>query len=291
MWVRVLGSAAGGGSPQWNCGCQVCEAVRSGATQPRTQSSIAVSVDRLRWFLFNASPDVLHQIEAFPALTPRTSRGSAIEAVLLTDAELDHTAGLLLLREAAGLRLHATPAVHKTLSDGSGLLPLLERYCPVDWTAVETGSEVMLAEGLTSRAFEVPTTKSDRFGLGLGAGRVVGYRLTDTKTGGSVVYLPGVQRLTPDTLAQIQGASCLLVDGTCWSDDELVRLGLSSKTSRAMGHQPVSESLPQLAGVARRTIFVHLNNTNPILLDDSPERSVVERSGMEVAMDGLEVEV
>lgn len=288
MWVRVLGSAAGGGSPQWNCGCEVCTAVRAGAAQPRTQSSIVVSADRKRWFLFNASPDVLHQIEAFPALHPAGARDSPIQAVLLTDAELDHTMGLLMLREAPSLTVYSTPAVHKILSDGNGLLPLLERYCQVDWKPVVLGAEMPLDKVLSFRAFNVRTTKRERFGLDLPRGRVVGYQIRDENTGGTLVYLPGVQRLTPEVLHEIDGSSCLLIDGTCWEDDELVRQGLSFKTSREMGHAPVTENLTLRA---RRTIFVHMNNTNPMLLDDSPERRAVERAGLEVAVDGLEVEV
>jgi pyrroloquinoline quinone biosynthesis protein B len=296
VWLRVLGSAAGGGSPQWNCGCPVCSAVRSGAALPRTQSSVAVSADYRRWFLINASPDVRGQIEAFPGLHPHDGdRATPVEAVLLTDAELDHTLGLLLLREARALRLYATPEVHKTLCDGSGILRTLERYCPVEWRAVVPGTDVPLAEGLSCRALDVPTTKRARFGLEGGHGRVVGYRLTDERSGGTLVYLPGVQALTPALRAEIEGCECLLVDGTCWRDDELIRLGLAGKTSRGMGHLPIDGpdgSLAQLPslGVAR-TIFVHMNNTNPILLGDTFERRVVEDSGMEVAMDGLEVEV
>jgi pyrroloquinoline quinone biosynthesis protein B len=294
--VRVLGSAAGGGSPQWNCGCQVCTAVRSGAGLARTQSSVAVSADSRRWFLINASPDVRTQIEAFPGLHPHDDRTTPLAAVLLTDAELDHTLGLLLLREArAGLVLYATPAVHKTLCDGSGLLRTLERYCAVEWRAVVPGTDMPLADGLSCRAFDVPTTKRIRFGPGVDHGRVVGYRLTDERSGGTLVYLPAVQALTPALRAEIQGCQCLLIDGTCWRDDELVRLGLAGKTSREMGHLPIDGpdgSLAQLPSLGvRRTIFVHMNNTNPILLADAPERRIVTDSGMEVAMDGLEVEV
>jgi pyrroloquinoline quinone biosynthesis protein B len=293
--LRVLGSAAGGGSPQWNCGCPVCTAVRSGAGLARTQSSIAVSADGRRWFLINASPDVRTQIEAFPGLHPRDDRTTPVESVLLTDAELDHTLGLLLLREARALRLYATPAVHKTLSDGSGLLSTLEHYCPVDWQAVVPDADITLADGLSCRAFDVPTTKRTRFGPGVDHGRVVGYRLTDERSGGTFVYLPGVQALTPALRTEIQGCQCLLVDGTCWRDDELVRLGLAGKTSREMGHLPIDGpdgSLAQLPSLGvGRTIFVHMNNTNPILLEGAPERRTVEDSGMEVAMDGLEVEV
>ena len=296
MWLRVLGSAAGGGSPQWNCGCPVCAAVRARPGLGRTQSSAAVSADHRRWFLINASPDVRSQIEAFPGLHPQDAeRTTPLEAVLLTDAELDHTLGLLLLREARALRLYATPAVHKTLCDGSGILRTLERYCQVEWQAIVPGADVRLTDGLSCRAFDAPTTKHARFGDEVDHGRVVGYRLTDERGGGTLVYLPGVQALTPAVRAEIEGCDCLLIDGTCWRDDELVRLGLSGRTSREMGHLPIDGPDGSLAQVpalgVRRTIFVHMNNTNPILLADTPERRVVEDSGMEVAMDGLEVEV
>ncbi|MEU6810102.1 pyrroloquinoline quinone biosynthesis protein PqqB [Streptomyces sp. NPDC046831] len=295
MLLRVLGSAAGGGSPQWNCGCPVCAAVRSRAGLARTQSSVAVSADRRRWFLINASPDVRTQIEAFSGLHPHDDRATPLEAVLLTDAELDHTLGLLLLRETRALRLYATPAVHRTLCDGSGILRTLERYCPVEWRAVTPGAGLALADGLSCRAFDVPTTKRDRFGGGTDHGRVVGYRLTDERSGGTLVYLPGVQALTPALRVEIEGCACLLIDGTCWRDDELVRLGLAGRTSREMGHLPIDgphgslEQLPSLG--VERTVFVHMNNTNPVLLEDTPERRTVEESGMEVAMDGLEVQV
>ncbi|MDQ0382607.1 pyrroloquinoline quinone biosynthesis protein PqqB [Amycolatopsis thermophila] len=294
--LRVLGSAAGGGSPQWNCGCPVCAAVRSGAGPARTQSSAAVSAEGRRWFLINASPDVRTQIEAFPALRPREDRTTPIEGVLLTDAELDHTLGLLLLREARdGLVVYATPAVHKTLRAGSGLWRILERYCPVAWRAVVPGADMPLAEGLSCRAFDVPTTKRTRFGPGLDDGRVVGYRFTDVRSGRTLVYLPGVQALTPAVCAEIRGCHCLLIDGTCWRDDELVRLGVAGRTSREMGHLPIDGpdgSLVQLPALgAGRAIFLHLNNTNPIVLPDTPERRIVEDRGVEVAVDGLEVEV
>jgi len=295
VWLRVLGSAAGGGSPQWNCGCPVCATVRSGAAPVRTQSSVAVSGDRRSWFLINASPDVRTQIEAFPALHPHGGRATPLRAVLLTDAELDHTLGLLLLREAPALRLYTTPAVYKTLCDGSGILRTLERYCAVDWRPVAPGSDVPLTDGLSFRAFDVPTTKRDRFGTGADHGRVVGHRLTDRRTGGTLVYLPGVQALTPELRAEIAGCDCLLIDGTCWRDNELIRLGLAGKTSREMGHLPVDGPDGSLAQLGRlgvhRTIFVHMNNTNPILLDGTPERRRVEEGGVEVAVDGLEVEV
>lgn len=225
MLLRVLGSAAGGGSPQWNCGCSVCAAVRSGAAPPRTQSSVAVSADHRRWFLLNASPDLRAQFEAFPGLHPRGDRTTPLEAVLLTDAELDHTLGLLLLREARALRVYSTPATHKTLSDGSGILSTLRHYCTVEWQAVVPGTDLALANGLSCRAFDVPTAKRARFAAEADHGRVVGYRLTDEHTGGTLVYLPAAQSLTAALRTEIEGCGCLLFDGTCWRDDELIRLG------------------------------------------------------------------
>lgn len=297
MWLRVLGSAAGGGYPQWNCGCPTCAAVRDGSrpTLARTQSSIAVSPDRERWFLFNASPDIRAQFEAFPELRPGADRATPLEAVLLTDAEIDHTLGLLLLREGRGIRLHATEATHATLTEGTGVLSTLERYCPVEWTPVVPGQDVSLG-GVSYRAFDVPTAKHDRFGAGgSDSGRVVGYRLTDERTGAAAVYLPGVQELTPAVLTELEDCACLLIDGTCWLDDELIRLGLAEKTAHDMGHLHLGGPGGSLERLSRlpieRKIYIHINNTNPILLEDSPERHQVEHSGMQVASDGLEVEV
>jgi pyrroloquinoline quinone biosynthesis protein B len=298
MWVRVLGSAAGGGFPQWNCACPCCRAVRDGSrpTRPRTQSSVAVSPDRRRWFLLDASPDIHAQLAACPALHPAGgSRRVPLEAVLLSDAELDHTLGLLLLREARDLVVHATEATRDMLYEGTALLRTLEAYCPVTWRPVIPGVDVPLAGGLSYRAFDVPTTKRARFCAGEEKGRVVGYRLTDERSGRALVCLPSVQELTAEVHEQLDGCACLLLDGTCWSDDELIRLGVGTRTAREMGHLPIGGaggSLEQLAPHAvERTIYVHLNNTNPVLLEDTPERRLAERHGMEVAVDGLELQL
>ena len=301
MWVRVLGSAAGGGFPQWNCACLPCRAVRDGSrpARPRTQSSVAVSPDYRRWFLLNASPDIRAQIESFPALHPssgpRGERSVPLQAVLLTDAELDHTLGLLLLREGSGIEVHATEAARETLYDGTSLLRTLEAYCPVTWQPVVPDADVPLAGGLTYRAFDVPTSKRARFGPGAGKGRVVGYRLTDGRSGRALVYLPAVQELTPAVRAQLGDCACLLVDGTCWHDDDLIRAGAGGRTAREMGHLPISGpggSLEQLSPLPiERKIYIHINNTNPILLEDAPERRAVEARGMEVAADGLELQI
>ena len=301
MWVRVLGSAAGGGFPQWNCACPPCRAVRDGSrpARPRTQSSVAVSPDYRRWFLLNASPDIHAQIESFPALHPAGGpdggRVVPLQAVLVTDAELDHTLGLLLLREGRDLVLHATEVTRDTLYEGTSVLRTLEAYSLVEWQPVVPEADVSLGDGLSYRAFDVPTTKRARFGPTEAKGRVVGYRLTDERSGRSLVYLPAVQELTAGVRAQLDDCACLLVDGTCWHDDELIRLGLAGKTARDMGHLPIDgpgASLEQLSPLPiERKIYLHINNTNPILLEDSPERRTAERHGMEVAVDGLELKI
>jgi pyrroloquinoline quinone biosynthesis protein B len=271
--------------------------VRDGSRpcRSRTQSSVAVSADYQRWFLLNASPDIRAQIESFPALQPGGVRNSPLQAVLLTDSELDHTLGLLLLREAGDLEVHATAAVHEILCKGTSLLQTLGAYTRVEWRTVAAGIEVSLADSLSYRAFHVPTNKRARFGTGEGEESVVGYRITDGHTGRALVYVPGAQELTASVRAHLESCTCLLIDGTCWQDDELIRLGIGGKTSREMGHLPISGadgSLKQLAPLPiERKIYIHINNTNPILLEDAPERRIVEECGLEVAADGLELEI
>jgi pyrroloquinoline quinone biosynthesis protein B len=254
-----------------------------------------VSADRKQWFLFNASPDIQSQIESFPDLHPDEGRVVRLQAVLLTDAELDHTLGLLLMREGRGLEVHATESVHETLTAGTGVLRTLEAYCPVKWHPVLLGAEVPLGDGLSYRAFDVPTVKPMRFPGGATHGRVVGYRITDTSSGRSLVYLPCVQQLTPDVLEELADCSGLLVDGTCWRDDEMSSLGLARKTSRDMGHVPIDGpggSLELLSSLPiDRKVYIHINNTNPILLEDSPERRLLDHHGIEVAADGLELDI
>jgi pyrroloquinoline quinone biosynthesis protein B len=307
MWARVLGSAAGGGFPQWNCGCPNCRAARAGARpcQPRTQSSLAVSADRERWFLFNASPDIRAQIASFPALWPRQGvRDTPIQGVVLSDAELDHTLGLLSLREGRRVRVYATGWVHQALTEWNPLLRTLAAFATVQWQPVRLDAEVPLCtgdgldSGLRCRAFSTGSTKPLAFAPAHSAGQpeaCVGYRIWSAGSGRVLVYLPALELLSPAVRSQILGSACLLVDGTCWLDDELGRLGISTKTARAMGHLPVGGdggSLEQLAALRlERVIFVHINNTNPMLLDDSPERRAVEARGLEVACDGLELEI
>jgi pyrroloquinoline quinone biosynthesis protein B len=306
MWVRVLGSAAGGGFPQWNCNCPNCRCVRDGSLpcRPRTQSSIAISADHRHWFLFNVSPDICSQINAFPPLCPQHHiRSTPIQGILLSDAEVDHTLGLLSLREAGSLRIYATQWVYTALTEWNPLLRTLSTYCTVEWIAVHLQEAMLLSNsdgsdsGLCCQAFTTLSTKKVAFAT---ESRVhpeatVGYRITDRHTARTLVYLPAVQELNAAVLSQLQDCVCLLIDGTCWSDDELAYLGISSKTARSMGHLPVAGeggSLEQLITLGiDRTIYIHLNNTNPLVIENSPERQAVEAHGIEVACDGLEMEI
>jgi len=304
--MRILGSAAGGGFPQWNCNCPNCRAVRSGspACRPRTQSSIAVSADYENWFLFNVAPDVRGQIDSFSPLWPRDEvRHTPIQAVVLSDAELDHTLGLLSLREARSLRVYATPWVHTALTEWNPLLRTLESFCQVIWQPVTPGQVIPLCildggeSGLRMEAIATSSSKSVAFAPedAEDGDASVGYRITQESTGYSIVYLPAVQEINAAIWSRLRDCACLLFDGTCWHDDELPRLGISQKTARSMGHLPIDGgdgSLEQLAPLdIDRKIYIHINNTNPLLIKTSPERRMVEARGIEVAHDGMEVEI
>ncbi len=284
MRVRVLGSAAGGGFPQWNCHCGTCEAARAGKrARSRTQSSLAIRGDDGPWFLVNASPDARQQLET---LTPRHVdgvRAPPIAGVLVTDAEIDHTAGLLLLRESTSpVRIFGDARVELALRET--LLRMLERFCGVDWQTLEAGHPRPLdGSSLVVEPFAV------------GGDQSTGFVFRDGATGGVTTYVPGLAGLDDGVLARFAASDLVLVDGTFWRDDELARLGISNRSARDMGHVPLSGpggTLEALAGLERpRKVLVHINNTNPILLEDSPEREEVLRAGVEVAYDGLEVEL
>jgi len=282
--VRVLGSAAGGGSPQWNCHCETCEAARAGnRARPRTQSSLAIRGDEGPWFLVNASPDARQQLQTITPAHVDGVRAPPIAGVLLTDAEIDHTAGLLLLRESAEpVRVYGDAGIERALRET--LLRMLERFCGVDWHALEPGRSTSLAgSSIDVEPFEAGDAAS------------TGFVLRDRATGGVATYAPALAALDDGVLSRLAASDLVLVDGTFWRDDELARLGISDRRARDMGHVPLSGpdgTLAALAALQRpRKALVHINNTNPILLDDSPEREEVVRAGVEVAYDGLEVEL
>ena len=302
MHVRLLGTAAGGGFPQWNCACLNCEGVRRGTirARPRTQSCAAVSSDGRRWFLLNASPDIRVQIESFDPLLPRgTVRGTAIQGILVTSADLDHTLGLLMLREGGRLIVYATPSVRRALDEGLHLSEVLDCYGGVDWRRPPTSlSPLVCADGslsgLSYAAFSVPG-KLPRYREGRDSTPgedAVGYLLVDDFTGRRLVYVPGLAALDGDLLARLQDADAVLLDGTFWSDEEMQIVGAGGASARAMGHLPVGSedgSLSALASLtAARKVYVHINNTNPMLREDSPERRDVEKAGVEVGWDRQE---
>jgi pyrroloquinoline quinone biosynthesis protein B len=298
MQVMLLGTAAGGGFPQWNCWCPTCRVVRADPTAavPRSQSSAAVTADGHRWFLLNASPDVRHQIERIPATVPAkaTMRQVPIEGVVLTDAELDHTLGVTLLREARCLRLYATDGVRETLDRDSVVLPVTRAFAEVDVRPLPLDGGVELMDrhgapaGLRVEAFTVPAGPP-RFASAEREGHTVG--LTITAGDRSLAFVPGCGELDDALLGRLGRADLLLFDGTFWTDDELVRLRIGPRTARQMDHLPVSGpdgSLTRLAALpCRQKVYTHINNTNPMLLERGPERDAVERAGLAVGADGM----
>jgi len=302
--IRVLGAAAGGGFPQWNCGCPNCRGVRAGLVRatPRTQESVAVSADAERWFLLNASPEIRSQIESFDGLHPKAPRHSPIDAIVLTNGDLDHTLGLLSLRESHPLVVFATERVRRGFTEGNVLYRTLERFPgQVTWRVLKPGREEVLAgadgraSGLLIEAVTVPGKPPIHLEhLGSGDPRDnVGLKIRDAASGRRLAYFPAAGSLTADVHKALAEADCVFFDGTFWSSDELPALGLGAKRAADMAHLPVggeAGSLAALRGLsATRRIYIHINNTNPLLCDDSVERKQVEAAGWEIAFDGMEV--
>ncbi len=293
----VLGAGAGGGVPQWNCCCRVCRLAWNGdpRVKPRTQSSLAVSVDGANWLLLNASIDLRQQVLATPALQPkREGRHSPIGAVLLTNADVDHAAGLLALRERQPFTIWGTPVTLDTIG-ANRIFDVVGRDI-VPRRAVRLGEPFEPLPGLTIELFAVPgkvplwleekEVKTDEIGEG-----TVGVAIE--AAGRKLVYAPGCARVTEDLKKRFAKAHVLFFDGTLFADDEMIVKGLGDKTGRRMGHMPVSGpggTLEELAGHAHvRRILIHINNTNPILIEGSPEEAKVKAAGWEVAFDGMEV--
>ena len=302
MLVRILGSAAGGGFPQWNCNCAGCQSTRGGDinARQRTQSSLAVRAANGSWFLINASPDVRQQLERLRDEVPNSVRSSPIAGVLLSDGEIDHTAGLMILRESdEPLQIYGTNAVRQGLTEGFSLLRVLKNYCGVNWVNIEPGSKVNLSSNdnndLEVEVFSLPSKppKYMRSSLPVEGNWVVGFTFRDS--GGVVTYAPALAELSDSILERFENSDCILVDGTFWQDNELIGMGTSTRTARMMGHLPLSGddgSLIRLSKLSsKRKIFTHINNTNPMLIANSTERKIVEAAGMEVAYDGLTIEL
>jgi len=292
----VLGAAAGGGYPQWNCRCSVCRLAweGDGRVKPCTQASMAVSADGAHWVLLNASPDLRAQLAATPALHPRDGlRHSPIAAVVLTGAEIDQIAGLLNLRERQPFALYGTPECLTAVAAN----PMFDALAPdvVTRDVVEPGKPFQPAPGLTAELFTVPGKvplylERGEPEVGGESGTTVGIEIT--AGGARLAFVPGAATMTPALHARLKRADAVLFDGTLFTDDEMIRTGTGAKTGRRMGHMPIdgdSGSLAALAGFDGRRIYIHINNTNPIHVAGSPERRKVEDAGWEVAADGMEI--
>jgi pyrroloquinoline quinone biosynthesis protein B len=301
----ILGAAAGGGFPQWNCDCDVCRLAWAGdpRVKPRTQASIAVTtapdgssrVADSPLVLVNASPDLRQQIIATPALQPRGLRMSPLAAVVLTGAEVDQTAGLLTLRERSAFALYGTAGTLSTLAANPIFSVLAADVVPRK--AVDPGARFELPGRIEAELFLVPGKvplylEGDDPQLGAESDANVGIELR--ADGGRLVFIPGAARLTPAMASRLAAADVVLFDGTLFSDDEMIAAGAGVKTGRRMGHMPVGGpdgTLAALAGLGRRRILIHINNTNPILIEGSPQRRAVEAAGFEVAEDGMRIEL
>jgi pyrroloquinoline quinone biosynthesis protein B len=304
MRIQILGSAAGGRFPQWNCGCGNCASVRNHkfSGKARTQAQLAVSADGVTWFLAGASPDLAVQIEASPTLHPRALRDSPIAGVVLASADLDHVIGLLLLRELQPLRVYAAPSILKILRDENSMFGMLNRVEPqVVWTAINAGAPfpLLAADGKDSGLRCEAHYLSGRYpryvrteAASLGRDEASAALFFVSASGKRVAYVPAIGNLTDTLLEKINHADLLLFDGTFWSDDELTRVQGSGETAHQMGHIPVEESLRLLKNIdAQRKMFIHLNNTNPMLDETSAEHQTVRQAGWEVAEDNWQLEL
>ncbi|HEV8327739.1 MAG TPA: pyrroloquinoline quinone biosynthesis protein PqqB [Nitrospiraceae bacterium] len=305
MIVRILGSAAGGGFPQWNCACSHCRGVREGLinASPRMQESVGLSADDGDWFLINASPEIRSQIESFAPLHPGKSRTTPIQAIFLTNGDLDHCLGILSLRENHRLVIYATESVRRGFTEGNVLYRTLQRFAgQVTWRTLKLGVEetVLCADGrpsgLTVEALAVPGKPPIHLeGLvSLSDPELnVGLRFRQCTNGRVLAYLCSVGRITTSVFEGLADADCVMFDGTFWSSDELSAPGFLEKSAEDLAHWPVGGQRGSLAMLSKltapRRVFIHINNTNPMVREDSTERKIIEAAGWSVAWDGMEI--
>ncbi|WOH79918.1 pyrroloquinoline quinone biosynthesis protein PqqB [Bradyrhizobium sp. BEA-2-5] len=304
--VVVLGAAAGGGVPQWNCGCAVCRTARSNHPELQsTQASIAVSGDGVHWFLVNASPDLRQQLIATSQLHPRPGalRHSPIAGVILTNGEIDAVAGLLSMREGSPFTIYAHERVLAILRSNSIFNVLSDKNVDRRPIAVDQAFEPALPDGSPSGLevlpFEVPGKgawylegKAHPAGAD-GVGDTLGLRIADRRSGKYFYFLAACARVTDDLKSRLRGAPLVFFDGTVWRDDELIAAGLGNKTGQGMGHIAMSGDQGAIASLAGldigRKVFLHINNSNPALLPGSPERKAAEQAGWQIPADGTEI--
>lgn len=301
MHIKILGSAAGGGFPQWNCNCRNCAGLRNGTlnARARTQSSIALSDDGVNWILCNASPDIRTQLEHTPELQPaRAVRDTAIAAIILMDSQIDHTTGLLTLREGCPHQVWCTEMVHQDLTSGFPLFNMLEHWNGgLVWNRIALQGEFVIPACPQLRFTPIPLRSAappySPHRHDPHPGDNIGLLVRDLNTGGVLFYAPGLGQVDDGLTALMRDADCLLVDGTLWHDDEMARAGVGDKLGSEMGHlyqHGPGGMIEVLDGQpAARKILIHVNNTNPILDEDSAERAELIRHGIEVAHDGMHI--
>jgi pyrroloquinoline quinone biosynthesis protein B len=304
MWLQVLGAAAGGGLPQWNCSCSNCLLARSSSSRvsPRSQSQLAVSGDGVSWYLINASPDLRDQLSRSSQFHPDSTHGlrhTPVAGILLTSADLDHILGLLLMREFTSVSIFATASVHKVL-ESNPFFSMLDRLPGQSRRqTLAHGSTVTLGCGLQATMIELPGNfpayLDDQARSSLLRSEMTIGLVFASGAGKRVAYLPALPAITPGLLSTLESCDVILVDGTFWSDDELQRLQPGTPTATQMGHLPIDGATGSLRGFAglapRRRIYTHINNTNPILDPHSVEHRTVTDLGFEIACDGMEIEL
>jgi pyrroloquinoline quinone biosynthesis protein B len=309
MRVKILGSAAGGAFPQWNCACANCAAVRSGTFRgkARTQTQVAISADSQSWFLIGASPDLRTQIEGAAELHPRDGvRQSPIAGVVLLNGDIDHILGLLLMRELQPLRVYATESIRRIVREDNSMFGMLQRVADqVSWSEFTPGEMFNLADstghdsGIRCRAISLgehfPAYVSPERRWQLSSREASLGLIVEAKSGKRLAYMPAVPQITGEVLAEFETADVLLFDGTFWSDDELIRIQGSGQTALQMGHVPMSSSEGSLAKLAHlkrpRRIYIHINNTNPVLNEGGVEHRQVREAGWEIAEDGWQFDL
>jgi pyrroloquinoline quinone biosynthesis protein B len=300
MVIRLLGSAAGGGVPQWNCACRQCHGARTGLIETRTQCSVAISADGHRWVLVNASPDLRSQLVDFTQQPRPQTRGTPIEAILLSDADLDHTLGLFLLREnESPLSIYASEAIKEAVEEGLRLTKVFSRYSGVRWVTPPFAFEPLFCRdgqeiGLEYKAVEI-AGPGPRYRRSNQDSCRLFYMLRDSVTAKCVLLAPAVAQLEPQLLAELGKAEAILFDGTFWSHDDFEKSGVTSGSVGELlrSHLPIFDgSLNTLAAQrAKYKVYVHINNTNPILWATGPERRFLEEMGIQVAEDGMTIEL
>lgn len=305
MHILILGSGAGGGVPQWNCHCENCAGCRakSEPVMPRTQSSIAVSANGKDWVLINASPDIRQQINQSPLLwpnDPQQQRGTAIKSIILTDSQIDHTTGLLTLREGLPLPVYCTDVVHEDLTTAFPVFPMLKHWHgglqrrPI---ATEHSAAITVPEvpGLRFHpvVLESNAPPYSSYRDKVVPGNNIGLQIVDESTGKYLFYAPGCVQANPLVLEMLSDAECVLFDGTLWLDDEMIQKGFSNRTGTQMGHMPVNGPDGAIALLNKysidRKILIHINNTNPVLNEASSAHAYLRENGIEMAYDGMQI--